>query len=57
MTVDLKPAIVGFLAAALGTIAVGLFRGIPLQSLLPLAAVVGVLFAAGNIFIEHRRQR
>jgi hypothetical protein len=57
MTVDLKLALVGFLAAALGTIAVGLFRGIPLQSLLPLAAVVGVLFAAGNIFIEHRRQR
>lgn len=57
MTVDLRPALVGFAAAALGTVAVGLFRGIPLESLLLLAAVVGVLFAAGNIFIERRRGR
>lgn len=57
MTVDLRPALVGFGAAALGTIAVGLFRGLPLQSVLPLAALVGVLFAVGNIFIERRRER
>lgn len=57
MTVDLRLALVGFLAAALGTVAVGLFRGLPLRSVLPLAAVVGVLFAFGNVFVEHRRQR
>lgn len=57
MTVDTRSALVGFVAAALGTVAVGLFRGIPLRSLLPLAVVVGVLFAFGNVFIEHRRHR
>ncbi|WP_255149230.1 hypothetical protein [Halorarius halobius] len=57
MTVDLRPAFIGFVAAALGTLAVGLVQGMPLAALLPLAALVGVLFAAGNLFIEHRRSR
>ncbi|WP_255195591.1 hypothetical protein [Halorarius litoreus] len=57
MSVDLRPALIGFAAAALGTLAVGLIRGVPLQSLLPLAALVGVLFAVGNIFVERRRQQ
>lgn len=57
MTVDLKPAFVGFVAAALGTVVVGLAQGLGLRAVLPLAAVLGVLFAAGNLFIEHRRGR
>lgn len=57
MTAELRPALVGFAAAALGTVVVGVAQGMPLRAVLPLAALVGVLFAAGNIFIERRRQR
>lgn len=48
-------ATVSFGAAALGTVIVGTLRGLPLRSSLPLAAVVGVLFAAGNLVLARRR--
>lgn len=49
------PALVGFGSAALGTLVVGWLQGVPFSSLLPLALVVGALFAVGNVLVDLRR--
>lgn len=56
MTDTPQIAAVGFAAAALGTLLVGWSSGTSLASLLPLALLVGALFALGNVLVEWRRR-